>query len=107
MLVLATSIHVAHAQVTPAERLVIAPEMDGAAIMAEHLRRHEQFPYIYEQQTMVLVDSAGKRQVRRVRRYMRVEPDLAVKFLMVFMEPKEKECLLFMAVMILKIIPTE
>lgn len=89
MLVLATSLQVAHAQVTPATPAVIAPEMDGAAIMAEHIRRHEQFPYVYEQQTMVLVDSAGKRQVRRVRRYMRVEPDFAVKFLMVFMEPSE------------------
>lgn len=79
----------ARAQDTPDKPAPIAPEMDGAAIMAEHLRRHEQFPYVYEQQTMVLVDAAGKRQVRRVRRYMRVEEDLAVKFLLVFMEPSE------------------
>ena len=46
---------------TPDKPAPVAPEMDGAAIMAEHLRRHEQFPYVYEQQTMVLVDAAGKR----------------------------------------------
>jgi hypothetical protein len=89
MLALMSSFHIVRAQVTPAVPVLIASDMDGAAVMAEHLRRHEQFPYVYEQQTMVLVDSAGKRQVRRVRRYMRVESDLAVKFLMVFMEPSE------------------
>ena len=57
--------------------------------MAEQVRRHQQFPHVYEDQTMVLLDEAGKRSVRRVRRYMRVELDGTVKFLMVFVDPHE------------------
>lgn len=64
-------------------------EWDGAAIMSEQVRRHQQFPYVFERQTMVLVDAAGKRQVRRVRRYMRAEEDRTLKFLLVFEEPEE------------------
>jgi hypothetical protein len=64
-------------------------ELDGVGIMAEQVRRHQQFPYVYEQQTMVLIDAAGHRRVRRARRYMRAETDLSVKFLLVFVDPEE------------------
>lgn len=63
--------------------------LDGPTIMAEQVRRHQQFPYVFEAQTMVLVDESGQRQVRRVHRYMRVESDQTVKFLMVFVDPDE------------------
>ena len=73
---------------TPAAKLAHA-ELDGAAIMAEQVRRHQQFPYVYEEQTMVLIDETGHRRVRKARRYMRVEKDLSVKFLLVFLDPEE------------------
>ncbi|MAP11052.1 MAG: hypothetical protein CMQ61_03250 [Gammaproteobacteria bacterium] len=73
---------------TPAAKLAHA-ELDGAAIMAEQVRRHQQFPYVYEEQTMVLIDKTGHRRVRKARRYMRVEKDLSVKFLLVFLDPEE------------------
>ncbi|MBT6274383.1 MAG: outer membrane lipoprotein-sorting protein, partial [Chromatiales bacterium] len=58
-------------------------------IMKESLRRHQQFPFVYEEQTMVLIDSAGNREVRRLRRYTRIEEDGDVKFLLVFDDPLE------------------
>jgi nitrogen fixation-related uncharacterized protein len=61
----------------------------GERIMAESNDRHQQFPYIYEEQTMVLVDSAGHRDVRRCRRFTRYEEDGHVKFLLIFDEPDE------------------
>jgi len=61
----------------------------GPDIMKEAFKRHDLFPYIYEEQTMVLMDRAGNRDVREVRRYSRVESDRTVKFLMVFENPAE------------------
>lgn len=67
----------------------VDPEWNGAKIMEESDNRHQQFPFIYEEQTMVLIDSAGHRNVRRLRRYTRLEDDGEVKFLLVFDDPDE------------------
>jgi len=61
----------------------------GDTVMREVLRRHQQFPYVYEEQTMVLSDGDGNRDVRRCRQYIRVEADGTVKFLLVFDDPAE------------------
>jgi hypothetical protein len=61
----------------------------GRRIMDEVFRRHEQFPYVFEEQTMVLMDDAGNRDVRKARRYSRVETDGTVKYLLVFDGPPE------------------
>jgi hypothetical protein len=58
-------------------------------IMREAQRRHEQFPYVYEEQTMVLMDAQGHRSVRQCRRFSRTEDDGSSKFLLVFDHPKE------------------
>jgi len=65
------------------------PQWTAERIMAEQLRRNALFPYVYEEQTMVLTDEAGNREVRQCRRFSRVEPDATVKFLLVFDAPKE------------------
>ncbi len=67
----------------------VDPEWTGAKIMQESDDRHQQFPFIYEEQTMVLIDSAGHRNVRRLRRYTRLEDSGEVKFLLVFDDPSE------------------
>ena len=61
----------------------------GRGVMNEVFKRHEFFPYVFEQQTMILMDSAGNRDVRKVRRFSRVERDGTVKFLLVFDNPEE------------------
>ncbi|NKC15152.1 MAG: outer membrane lipoprotein-sorting protein [Gammaproteobacteria bacterium] len=62
---------------------------DGAQIIDASLKRHQQFPYVYEEQTMVLIDPLGHREMRRLRRYTRIEADRTVKFLLVFDAPQE------------------
>jgi hypothetical protein len=58
-------------------------------IMRETQRRHEQFPFVYEEQTMVLMDVQGNRSVRLCRRFTRTEEDGSAKFLLVFDDPEE------------------
>ena len=64
-------------------------EWTGQRIMKEAFKRHHLSPYVYEEQTMILMDSAGHRDVRDVRRFSRVESDGTVKFLLVFDNPAE------------------
>lgn len=63
--------------------------LTGPAIMNEVFKRHELFPYVFEKQTMILIDSSGNRDVRKVRRFSRVEPDTTVKYLLTFDYPAE------------------
>jgi len=61
----------------------------GRRIMDEAFKRHEMFPYVFEEQTMILTDGAGNRNVRKLRRFSRVEKDGTVKYLLVFDNPTE------------------
>ena len=61
----------------------------GDAIMDEVYKRHQQFPYIYEEQSMIMEDRNGLRDTRKARRYSRMEEDGSVKFLLLFDYPKE------------------
>ena len=61
----------------------------GLEIMDEVYRRHKQFPYIYEEQSMVMVDRNGYRDTRMALRYSRVEQDGTVNFLLLFVSPRE------------------
>lgn len=62
---------------------------DGRRVMAEAVARHQQYPYVYEEQSMVLEDPTGGRQVRGLRRYSRAEPGGTVKVLLVLDHPPE------------------
>ena len=61
----------------------------GPRIMNEVSRRHEPFPYRYEELTMILRDRARNRDVRKARRFSRVEEDGSIKVLLVFDTPLE------------------
>jgi len=61
----------------------------GRRVMDEVFKRHELFPYVFEEQTMIMMDSAGNRDVRKVRRFSRVEKDGTVKYLLIFDYPAE------------------
>ena len=67
----------------------VSHETTGAEIMEEVYKRHQQFPYIYEEQSMVMEDRNGDRNTRKARRYSRVEEDGTVKFLLLFDYPQE------------------
>lgn len=68
---------------------VMAVEPDGQSIMKEVYGQQEQYPYIYEEQSMILIDKAGNRDVRNTRRYIRVDASGKVNVLLVFDSPEE------------------
>lgn len=57
--------------------------------MQQVYARHQQYPYIYEEQSLVMEDRNGYRDTRRAKRYTRVESDGTVKFLLLFDFPEE------------------
>jgi len=61
----------------------------GLEIMQEIHKRHQQYAFIYEEQSMVMIDRNGDRDTRSVKRYSRVEDDGTVKFLLLFDSPDE------------------
>ena len=63
--------------------------LSGIQIMEEVYRRHEQFPYIYEEQVMILIDSAGNRDTRKLRRYSRLDSRDSGHYLLLFDDPPE------------------
>ena len=67
----------------------VSDETAGAEIMKEVYKRHQQFPYIYEEQSMVMEDRNGDHDTRKARRYSRVEEDGTLKFLLLFDYPQE------------------
>jgi len=64
-------------------------EATGLEIMQEVHNRHQQFAFIYEEQSMVMIDRNGDRDIRKLKRYSRVEDDGTVKFLLLFESPDE------------------
>ncbi len=59
----------------------------GQQIMQEVHARQHQYPYIYEEQSIVLMDRNGFRDTRTARRYSRVEADGSIRLLLVFETP--------------------
>ena len=63
--------------------------MDGRQVMDEVYRRHGQYPYIYEEQSIVMEDKLGNRDTRKLNRYSRTEADGTVRFMVIFQYPRE------------------
>lgn len=63
--------------------------MDGRDIMQLSQQRHQSYPYVYEEQTMVLEDKLGHRSTKKMTRYLRVEEDSSAKLLLLFTYPEE------------------
>ncbi len=73
----------------PSAELEKYNDLTGSEIMAKVFRRHETFPYVYEEQTMILTDHTGNKDVRKVKRYFRAETANTMKTLLVFNYPSE------------------
>ncbi len=67
----------------------IFDEASGLKIMQEVHKRHQKFAFVYEEQSMVMIDRNGDRDTRKLKRYSRVEDDGTVKFLLLFDSPAE------------------
>jgi hypothetical protein len=62
-------------------------DWNGWEIMAAAQARQKEFPYVYEEQSIVRIDRNGQRDTRTARRYSRVEEDGTVHLLLVFETP--------------------
>lgn len=63
--------------------------LTGPGIMQEAFDRHELPPYVFEAQTLILMDAADNRDLRTARRFSRVEKDGTIKYLLVLDNPVE------------------
>jgi hypothetical protein len=70
----------------------------GRHLMEQVRQRTEIFPYVYQEQTMALLDAAGERDTRRTRLYSRLEDDGGLRLLLVFDYPREVRGLALLAV---------
>ncbi|MCP3872051.1 MAG: outer membrane lipoprotein-sorting protein [Desulfobacteraceae bacterium] len=64
-------------------------DLTGSDIMTKVFLYHKIFPYVYEEQTMILTDNIGNKDVRKLRRFSRMESDGTMKYLLVFDYPSE------------------
>lgn len=69
--------------------IAIGPASSGRAILEAVYARHEQYPYVYEEQSMVLVDRREHRQTRHLRRYSRIDAQGTMKILLQFRSPRD------------------
>ncbi len=58
---------------TAVQRQQALASLDADTIINETQKRHELYPFVYEEWTLVLTDNHQRRDVRRVRRYSRLE----------------------------------
>ncbi len=63
-------------------------EFDGLQIMERIYQLHEQYPYVYEEQSIVMVDQRGRRNTRKAKRYSRMDEDGTYRFLFLFDHPE-------------------
>ncbi|MDQ6979197.1 MAG: outer membrane lipoprotein-sorting protein [Mariprofundaceae bacterium] len=64
-------------------------DWSGHKIILTSLQKHQYYPYVFEQQTMILMDQHGHRDVRSVRRFSRLDEDGTARFVLVFDYPEE------------------
>ncbi len=72
------------AQAEPFDRSV-----SGSEIMQAVYEMHEQYPYVYEEQSMILIDRNGHKETRKLKRYSRVNMEGTANFLLLFESPVE------------------
>jgi hypothetical protein len=64
-------------------------ESSGRALMQAVYDKHRQYPYVYEEHSMVLIDREGNRETRKLKLYSRVEENLLQRLLLLFDSPEE------------------
>ncbi len=81
-----------------ANSAVSMTEATGREIMEAVYNRHQQYPFVYEEQSMILEDKHGNRETRKLKRYSRVESDGRINFLLIFESPDEVKGVSILAV---------
>ena len=63
--------------------------LNGRALLDLVYERHQQYPWVYEEQSMILIDQNGHKNTRKLRRYSRVDESGGANFLLVFDSPTD------------------
>ena len=63
--------------------------LSGTEIMQQATSRQQIYPHVYEEQTLILMDKTGNKDVRSTRRYTRIDNDKSIRLLLVFDSPQE------------------
>ena len=64
-------------------------ESSGRELMQAVYDKHQQYPYVYEEHSMVLIDREGNRETRKMKLYSRVEEDLRQRLSLLFESPDD------------------
>jgi hypothetical protein len=62
-------------------------DWSGRELLDLVYERHQQYPYVYEEQSMILIDQDGHKNTRKLRRYSRADESGTVNFLLLFDSP--------------------
>ena len=81
----------AHARAAPANPALPDPFADanGREIMDHVYTRHQLYPFVYEEQSMILVDQQGNKNTRKLRRYSQLNETGSADFLLLFDSPRD------------------
>ena len=63
--------------------------MSGDQLIHHLFARQQQYPFIYKEESMIMTDAEGHRDVRQVRHYFRLEDDGTAKSLLIFDAPED------------------
>lgn len=74
---------------SPAYGAMNLNEASGLELMEAIYEKHRQYPYVYEEHSMVLIDRDGNRRTRKAKVYFRVESDLKQRMLLLFETPED------------------
>lgn len=59
----------------------------GKALMEAVYQRHQQYPWVFETQSMIMIDQFGRKNTRKLRRYSRMDEAGNARFLLLFDSP--------------------
>lgn len=71
--------------------------LTGKDIMQLVYEHQQQFPYVYEEQNMIMVDRHGHRDTRKMRRYSRLDGESAGRYMLVMDAPQDVRGVALMA----------
>jgi len=64
-------------------------DASGLTIMETVYSRHQQYPWVYEEQSMILIDQRGNKNTRKLRRYSRLTDNGSADLLLLFDSPTD------------------
>ena len=67
----------------------VLQDASGLDIMEAVYSRHQKYPWVYEEQSMILIDQRGNKNTRKLRRYSRLADNGSADLLLLFDSPTD------------------